>query len=58
LIEKYSFQVFFQFSAKSGAIDHLRLGDRPVGHPCCNAFYLDSTRSLITHQQETITAIV
>jgi len=39
LIEKYSFQVPCQFNAKSGAIDQLKLGDRPadrhrsVGHP-------------------------
>jgi len=40
LIEKCSFQVSCQFIAKSGAIDQLTLGDRPVdrdrlvGHPC------------------------
>ena len=40
LIEKCSFYVSCQFNAKSGAIEQLRLGDRPVdcdrrvGHPC------------------------
>jgi len=39
LIEKCSFYVSCQFNAKSGAIEQLRLGDRPVdrdrrvGHP-------------------------
>jgi len=39
LIEKCSFQVSCQFNAKSGAIDQLRRGNRPVsrdrhlGHP-------------------------
>jgi len=39
LIKKCSFQVSCQFNAKSGAIDQLTLGDRPVdcdrlvGHP-------------------------
>jgi len=30
LIEKYSIQVSCQINAESGAIDQLRLGDRPV----------------------------
>jgi len=30
LIETCSFQVSCQFNAKSGAIDQLRLGNRPV----------------------------
>jgi len=32
IIEKCSFQVFCQFNAKSGAIDQLTRGDRPVDH--------------------------
>jgi len=40
LIEKCSFLVSCQFNTKSGAIDQLTIGDRPVdrdrlvGHPC------------------------
>ena len=47
------FRYFCQFNAKSGAIDQVTLGDRPVdpdqliGHPFCRLYDYGKTHSVV-----------